>query len=99
MSQERGEGWNPTANSPAANFKLVGPYLFHLSSPEENPLPASCSRGGGVLERTTHCCVAPTQGRAFGEEHCFEGEKAWLTNQSSEATGVRSSSRSVSGRN
>ncbi|CAN4117899.1 unnamed protein product [Withania somnifera] len=53
--------------------------------------PASCSRGGGVLERTTHCCVAPTQGRAFGEEHCFEGEKAWLTNQSSEATGVLSS--------
>jgi len=25
--------------------------------------PASCSRGGGVLERTTHCCLAPTQGR------------------------------------
>ncbi|KAH0765316.1 hypothetical protein KY285_001187 [Solanum tuberosum] len=49
------------------------------------------ARGGGVLERTTHCCVAPTQGRAFGEEHCFEGEKAWLTNQSSKATGVLSS--------
>ena len=41
--------------------------------------PASCSRGSGVLERTTHCCVALTQGRAFGEEHYFEGEKAWLT--------------------
>jgi hypothetical protein len=52
--------------------------------------PASCSRGGGVLERTTHCCVAPTQ---VGEEHCFEGGKAWLTNQSSEVdwTGVLSS--------
>ena len=24
---------------PAANSKLVGPYLFHLSSPEENPPP------------------------------------------------------------
>lgn len=33
--------------------------------------PASCSRGSGVLERTTHCCVAPTQG--IGEEHYFEG--------------------------
>ncbi|MCE2056143.1 hypothetical protein HAX54_044117 [Datura stramonium] len=31
--------------------------------------PASCSRGGGVLERTTHCCVAPTQGRAFAIPH------------------------------
>ncbi|GMP57315.1 hypothetical protein CsSME_00021453 [Camellia sinensis var. sinensis] len=50
--------------------------------------PASCSRGGGVLERTTHCCVAPTQGRAFGEEHCFEGGKAWLTNHFEEATGL-----------
>ncbi|PKI40646.1 hypothetical protein CRG98_038961 [Punica granatum] len=29
--------------------------------------PASCSRGGGVLKRTTHCCVAPTQGRALGD--------------------------------
>lgn len=27
-------------NSPAANSKLVGPYLFHLSSPEENPPPS-----------------------------------------------------------
>ncbi|CAN4099579.1 unnamed protein product [Withania somnifera] len=53
--------------------------------------PASCSRGGGVPERTTHCFVVPTQGKAFGEVHCFEGEKAWLTNQSSEATGVLSS--------
>lgn len=53
--------------------------------------PASCSRGGGVLERTTHCCVAPTQGRAFGEEHCFEGGKAWLTSHFEEATGVLSS--------
>ena len=34
--------------------------------------------GGGVLERTTHCCVALTQGTE-GEEHCFEGGKAWLT--------------------
>nr|GLL21614.1 orf34 [Ipomoea trifida] len=55
--------------------------------------PSSISAGillsrGWALERTTHCCVAPTQGRAFGEEHCFEGEKAWLTNQSSEATGL-----------
>jgi len=25
--------------------------------------PASSSRGGGVLERTTHCSLAPTQGR------------------------------------
>ena len=50
--------------------------------------PASCSRGGGVLERTTHCCVAPTQGRAFGEEHCFERGKAWLTSHFEEATGL-----------
>ena len=49
--------------------------------------PASCSRGGGVLERTTHCCLAPTQG-AFGEEHCFEGGKAWLTSHFEEATGL-----------
>lgn len=53
--------------------------------------PASGSRGGGVLERTTHCCVAPIQGRAFGEEHCFEGGKAWLTSHFEEATGVLSS--------
>lgn len=26
-------------NSPAANKKLFWPYLFHLSSPEENPPP------------------------------------------------------------
>jgi len=26
-------------NSPAANSKLFWPYLFHLSSPEENPPP------------------------------------------------------------
>ncbi|KAM1721733.1 hypothetical protein ACFX13_024388 [Malus domestica] len=53
--------------------------------------PASCSRGGGVPERTTHCCVALTQGRALGEEHCFEGGKAWLTSHFEEATGVLSS--------
>lgn len=53
--------------------------------------PASCSRGGGLLERTTHCCVAPTQGRALGEEHCFEVGKAWFTNHFEEATGVLSS--------
>lgn len=46
--------------------------------------PSSISAGillsrGGVLERTTHCCLDPAQGRAFGEDQCFEGGKAWLT--------------------
>lgn len=49
------------------------------------------SRGWGpVLERTTHCSLAPTQVKV-GEEHCFEGGKAWLTSHFEEATGVLSS--------
>ncbi|KAF4352936.1 hypothetical protein G4B88_001369 [Cannabis sativa] len=60
-------------------------FLKRLAAPSR---PASYSRGGGVLERTTHCCAAPTQGRAFGEEHCFEGGKVWLTSHFEEATGV-----------
>ncbi|KAG4905996.1 hypothetical protein JHK84_057350 (mitochondrion) [Glycine max] len=39
--------------------------------------PASCSRGGGAVK--------------VGEEHCFEGGKAWLTSHFEEATGVLSS--------
>ncbi|KAI5311517.1 hypothetical protein L3X38_000243 (mitochondrion) [Prunus dulcis] len=69
--------------------------MFFQGKPQESiswlpapSRPASCSRGGGVLERTTHCCVALTQGRALGEEHCFEGGKAWLTSHFEEATGL-----------
>lgn len=32
------------------------------------------------------CCPNPR--RAFGEEHCFEGGKAWLTSHFEEATGL-----------
>ncbi|KAF4394140.1 hypothetical protein G4B88_000651 [Cannabis sativa] len=72
--------------------------MFRQGKPQESigwlPAPsrsASCSRGGGVLEQTTHFCVAPTEGRAFGEEHCFEGGKALLTSHFEEVTRVLSS--------
>lgn len=46
-------------------LKLRWTYIYILS--------ALCSmftvKTRGVLERTTHYCVAPIQGKAFGEEH------------------------------
>ncbi|CAL5350930.1 unnamed protein product [Camellia sinensis] len=37
--------------------------------------PTLYYRQVGILKATTHCCDAPTQERAFGEEDCFDEEK------------------------
>lgn len=47
------------------------------------------SRGWGPGAANMSCCVAPSQGRELGEEHCFEVEKTWLTNHFEEANGLK----------
>ncbi|KAG5590824.1 hypothetical protein H5410_041338 [Solanum commersonii] len=44
----------------------------------------------GMREQLIYC-VAPTQGKTFGEENCCKGEKLLLTNQSSKVNIVLSS--------
>ncbi|KAG5606558.1 hypothetical protein H5410_028050, partial [Solanum commersonii] len=78
VTQHGKMGWNCTLSC-----------LEHCPSEWAVPTRERFLEGVGLL--TTHCYVGLTQGRAFGEEHCFEGEKAWLTSQSSEATSVLSS--------